>query len=382
MSLEFNDKAELLLTGQGFECAPIQGEIPDFLCKGKLGLWVEVKSLEEPDWAEDLAQAQHWLRERCSKVKTAGLADAYVSPDRSLCDERDIKIALGLAERALQHQGARSRHAVIPADPVYERFVTITVPSEDGEEVFYCCRSRSGRYGRPYSGYGFGLREPAVIVDEHGVTEQTSARELHLYDDNFRIAISVLPSDQGFRLRRVIPRGMAREITDVERVRRAATKANGQFKNACDQHADLPCLLIVFDDTGFGCEPASLGALYGDRQVIWPPDDQRLGRLHYGPNGFWNEKKNRTTSAACYVRGSARPLMVHNFWATHQLPTGLLDASEYVPQEDGTFRVFSASNIRSVFIGAMPSTTTTIIQCIASIPSEITPVTRYDCLFR
>ena len=343
MSLDYNDKAQALLGAHGFECLPepdwVKGEVPDFLCRGRAELWVEVKSLDDPDSKKALARAFGWLRQRCTSVVSTGQADAFVSDDAL---ERDVKAVLRLADRALRDEinsdaYPSKLYALVPNDPEYGEFVMIRVSAEAEEEVFYSCRSNSGRYGRPHSGDQFGLEEPARVITNRGMIEEMSARELHLWDDDFRIALSLLPTNEQFHIRRCIRRGMAQGISDVERIRKHASKANRQFKSACDQFP-LPCLLMVFDDTGFGDGSSFLAALYGDRQAIWPLNQDNVS-LHYGPNGFWNQNKNRSTSAACYVRQGARPLLVYNFWATHPLPRGLLDATEYVPQPDGTFEI-------------------------------------------
>ena len=64
------------------------------------------------------------------------------------------------------------------------------------------------------------------------------------------------------------------------------------------------------------------------------------GLLYYGRNGFWNETKNTTVSAAVYFRKDNKPILIHNHWAESPLPQGLLDCREYMPQDNGTFAIF------------------------------------------
>jgi hypothetical protein len=90
--------------------------------------------------------------------------------------------------------------------------------------------------------------------------------------------------------------------------------------------------LFVAEDVTF------LSAFYGDHQITWSLNEAEQSSEGFGPNGVWSETQNRTTSAACYVRNRAPPILVHNYWASRPLPEGLLGGVEYRMRDDGTFQ--------------------------------------------
>jgi hypothetical protein len=342
MSLQYNHEAEQLLSEQGYYCEPepawVDGEVPDFLCRGKAELWVEVKSFREPD-LEAAGRVAEWLNEQSHKFQATGRADAFISDETS---QKDIKHVLRLADRALQEAAASGApphrlYAVVPSNPEYDRFIKINLQMQDEEEILYSCRSSTGRYGRPLSHSRIDRKQVVIVTDDQGETLEILAQQLGLLDDDFRLALALQSTSDPFRVSSVMSRGAAPSpIRKVNKIRAQARDANRKFKNAC-KYRNVACLMMIFDDTPLGDEESFLGAFYGDLQVTWPVHGQAGPALHFGPNGFWNQGQNRTTSAACYLRKSTQPMLIHNCWARTKLPTGLVAAIEHVPQEDGTF---------------------------------------------
>ena len=74
-----------------------------------------------------------------------------------------------------------------------------------------------------------------------------------------------------------------------------------------------------------------------NQAVAWSARGGDETRQGFGRNGAWGEAKNRTTSAACYVRNNEPPVLVHNYWARMRLPEGLSGGVEYRMRGDSTF---------------------------------------------
>jgi hypothetical protein len=218
--------------------------------------------------------------------------------------------------------------------------VRITVNTSNGRLVLHCCMSRTGCYGAPIGTGSIDWEAFACVVSDDGSERQVRARELALEKhDAFVLALRILTRDgPGFAVQGATGSGLATRLPTVRKTRRAARDANEQFRNAC-QHRELPCLLMVFqDDLLVADDEDFLSAFYGDLQITWPRDDAEQSSMGFGPNGIWSEMKNRTTSAACYVRNGASPILVHNYWARRPVPEGLLGGVEYRMRDDGSFQ--------------------------------------------
>jgi hypothetical protein len=228
---------------------------------------------------------------------------------------------------------------IIPNDPDYGEHVRITAQVKDGVEVFHCCKSITGRYGRPLGGGFLVSQGCATVTEKDGSSRELSVGELGLFNDDFLVGLDLASTNKPFEVTGVMRTGGAIWLPNVRKFRKAAERANKQFGNAC-KYREVPCLLMLFhDDVLVSDDEAFISAFYGDLQATWTVgsanDDTTLS---FGPNGFWGPEKNRTTSAACYVRNRAAPIMVHNFWAKNRLVPRLLGCVEYVPLEDGTFK--------------------------------------------
>ena len=345
MSINHNDAAEALLSGRGFRCEAepewVDGRTPDFLCTDRTEFWAEVKSLEDPD-AQRLLSKFTRLREREHAVRHDGRVLAVASDDAS---DRDFKSALAIVDHALasspdKNVPSAEEIVLIPRDPEYGRHVRITLNTSDGRLVLHCCMSRTGCYGAPMSGASsIDWEEFACVVSDDGSKRQVRARELGLDRyDAFVLALRILTRDgPGFAVQGAMGSGLASKLPTVRKIWKAARDANDQFKNAC-RHRDLPCLLMIFqDDLLVAEDEVFLSAFYGDLQITWPRDNAEQSSLGFGPDGVWSETQNRTTSAACYVRNRAPPILVHNYWTSKPLPKGLLGGVEYRMGDDGTF---------------------------------------------
>ena len=343
MSLLYNDIAERLLSVHELESEPepewVSGRVPDFYCTGRIALWVEVKSLAVPKEIEVSGRALQWFRERSETVRYHGKAFAVVSDDMS---QRDVKLALRIVDRLLgrmkgQEASPGRVFIVIPKDPEYDRFVRIEAQSDSGLEVYHCCRSASGKYGRPFLGGEISTDRRAIVIDEDEQSREAWPGDLGLFNDDFRLALEVNPADKPFSVYAVTARGIAKPIPTVKKIREDAADANKKFVNAC-KYCEAPCLLMVFhDDLLVSDDIAFQSVFYGNMQVHFSTDPAEDDLpLSLGQDGVWGPDKNRTTSAACYIRNNAAPIVVHNYWAKNRLPTGLFGCVEYVPKKDGS----------------------------------------------
>ena len=265
--------------------------------------------------------------------------------------QRDVKRALYLvANRVLsrikaEEASSRRVYVVIPKDPEYDRFVRFEVQCDSILEVFHCCRSSSGKYGRPFLvDSDLSMDRRVCVTEDDGQSYEAWPDELGLFNDNFLLALKVESSDKPFSVYAVMGRGPAKPIPNVKKIREDAAYANKQFRDAC-KHREAPCLLMVFHDGPLvSSDVAFQSVFYGNMQVHFSTDPtQKYLPLSLGQDGVWGPDKNRTTSAACYVRNNGTPIIVYNFWAKNPLPTGLINCVEYLPREDGSFQVLGFS---------------------------------------
>jgi hypothetical protein len=204
------------------------------------------------------------------------------------------------------------------------------LPTSNGNFVLHCCMSRTGHYGAPLSVARSIGDEFACVLSDDGTERQVRARELGLdKHDDILLALQILTrKGPGFKVHGAMGSGLASRLPHVQKFRNAARDANNQFKNAY-RHRALPCLLMLFQDGPLVAEDETfLSAFYGDHQVTWVLSDPERSWQSFGPNGVWSEAKNRTTSAACYVRNGAPSILVHNYWGVERFPEGLLGGME------------------------------------------------------
>jgi hypothetical protein len=84
-----------------------------------------------------------------------------------------------------------------------------------------------------------------------------------------------------------------------------------------------------------------VAAHYGDLTYAFPQGRPREGRVFFGRNGIFGPHKNRSVSALSLIRNDTYPFTVHNYWAYHPLPAGLLGGKEAIRRTDGRFEITS-----------------------------------------
>ncbi|MEQ8195032.1 MAG: hypothetical protein RIB59_11145, partial [Rhodospirillales bacterium] len=227
---------------------------------------------------------------------------------------------------------------IIPNAPVYGNIIKIVAQGDAGREIFYCCQSITGKYGRPYIGEEINPSIPAKVFSSDGKVSEIMPDKLGLFSDDFLLALRLFPGSDQFSIKSLSGIGGATELSNVKKIRRISDRANQQFRDAC-LAKNIPCFLMIYHNDIFASEDeAFISAFYGDLTAVFSRDPKVQNvDLHYGLNGIWSPEKHRTTSAACYVRNAAKPVVVHNIWAKHKLPEGIFKCTEYVPKEDGTF---------------------------------------------
>jgi hypothetical protein len=330
MSIEKNEIAELLLREAGFHPEPepawvTSGEVPDFFCAAPCDLWVEVKAIDDTERFYMRAQQMQWFRERTSKITERGSAYALVS---NVATQRHIKAAMALARDALRAGSAKPSsagglYAIVPNEPDFSARVHITIETRSGTELLVCFKSESGKYGRPILGDELEGDPIVVLAESDGKTTTARASDLGLHDDDFLVGLSLRSDDKPFEIEGVLPTGPARILTTTQTVRRAASKANSQFKNAC-RFRNAPCLLMVFEDGVLVQDPrAFASAFYGNLRVRWPSANDTDRKVVFEGDGVWGPQKNTTISAACLVRNDGHPIVIPNPWAALRIPAGI-----------------------------------------------------------
>lgn len=338
--------AARLLSRHGFTCETepvwVTGKRPDFFCTGTSEFWVEVKTLDEPIETKRSGEILTWLDAEATRVRNTGFADAIVADD---ADKRDVVAALRLADRALAQstlkRPPRRTFVVIPTDPDYTKFVRIEVEAEDGLEIFHCCESISGRYGRPIFGPELRYDTPAILRTQTGEKITRLVDELGLYDDQMRLGLELERSDESFYIASVRRQGGMWESRNKSRIRDAISEANAQLRNG-RKFRRAPSLALIYPRGLFIPQNrVFFSALFGDDVVRYSISSSataiKMEDQYYAGNGVWNSKKNTSTSAACLIRNDEEPLIVHNYWAQAPLPKRLLGGTEYLPRADGTF---------------------------------------------
>lgn len=340
--------AERLLSLRGFRCEAepdwVTGKRPDFFCSGPAEFWVEVKTLDEPIETKRPGEILTWLNAEASRVQNNGFADATVSDD---ANKRDVVAALRLADRALAQstlkRPPRRTFVVIPSDPDYARFVRIEVEAEDGLEIFHCCESISGKYGRPIIAPELRYDTPAILTTQTGEKIVRPVDEIGFFDDQMRLGLELERNDESFHIASVMRQGGMWLSRSKSRIRDAISEANAQLRSG-RKFRRIPSLVLIYQRGLFmPRNRVFFSALLGDDAVRYSISSSakaiKLEDQYFAENGVWNSRKNTSTSAACIVRNDEEPLPVHNYWAQDSLPKGLMGGIEYVPRDDGTFEL-------------------------------------------
>lgn len=353
MTVDSIRAVQALLERSGLVCQPEpdlpKGRKPDFYCSGAAEIWVEVKSLDAEPHFVLMGRWFDLLHERASKVRAQGSAWAYVSSE---INDRDAKIVMELAARGLSNSSPfqhtlRHRYAIVPLDPDYQNFIRILVPTIDGFDEIVCCRSFSNKYGRPYGAAEIDVTKSAIIFDQNKEQASISPIMLGVEEDNYRVALELIPGAELFHLASVSLREGTHYGRNKERLRGAVAEANAQLSNACN-YKSIPCLVIVTQEGPIVAhDTVLLASVYGDHELIFSRQTFEIESQRFSRNGAWNPQKNKTTSALCYIPNNGVPVLVHNAWAYRPFPRGLIAAREFVLREDGRFDEIPAPSLHN-----------------------------------
>lgn len=338
-----NARAEALLEKCGikFECEPawiLEGQKPDFYCRGRPNFWCEVKTLGRLPDSKDQSDALAELRNRTSGIFLPGYGIAYIS---SALNHRDAKAVAHLVKRAVRRfQDSDSPQvtiALIPSDGRRDEFVRFSIATKDHAKVeIHSAASLSGMYGVPHDMVPEPYDQLIKLRFSSGVERELSAEEVVKSIEDFRVAVVIFSSDMIFDVVTVMITGGMRRLDNSSRIRDTVGEANDQFKNAI-KYKTAPCLLMIFHD-GLDVPDDVIikSALYGNLQFQFPKGSPEKGKWIVNEDGAWNSTKNRTTSAVMYVRNSGEPLIIHNYWADRPLPAGIFLCRE-VAATNGKF---------------------------------------------
>jgi hypothetical protein len=131
----------------------------------------------------------------------------------------------------------------------------------------------------------------------------------------------------------------ARDVGATKRIRKAIRAANRQLK-AGQRHRNAPAVLVIYDTTFPTPDDRMIrSAMFGDLVYVFPRDDFADGELRFGKNQAWQKGKHRSMSALCYLRDGAIPITLHNPWANTKLPIGVFRGREYVPDDEGNYKL-------------------------------------------
>ncbi len=341
-----NQKAKEWLESLGFSCEEepewvIQGQKPDFFCQGPLDLWIEVKTLGPEKRFEQLGDVHVELRRRAADINAVGSGFAWA---KLPMETRDAKQIMQLVDRELAKEGVNLATVklivMVPEEPIYSNFVRFSFETDERKTAtISSVASASGKYGWPGYLEPYSYRQDLELRYSDGRIETKPLREITTFDDNVRLAVELFPSEKPFHILSTAPIGSAARVRTVERIREAVSDANSQSKNGCNYKPSPSMVIIFHDDVLVAEDEMVVAALYGDLAYTARSDNFQDGRLVFTSNGVFAPKKNTTTSAMCYVRNNARPLIVYNLWASRPLPPGSMTARSIVPSRDGSFSV-------------------------------------------
>ena len=344
MSNEWNDRAEVFLAGLGFQCEaepdwlPSDGQKPDFFCSGPMDLWVEVKAFLPEK--RDLHMLRLWddLKQRALTIEGEGWAHANIGKQAT---EKDTKTGAKLLAEAIAHP-ERSNSAevllAIPNNPDYRRRAEFAYTSAQGRVWMISCLAKDGVYGCPYALEPSSWQQTIEVISEGDHIAFGPAYEI-LHSAEVRLAIRVIPGQEPFHLRSVSVAEGARDVGATKRIRKAIRAANRQLK-AGQRHRNAPAVLVIYDTTFPTPDDRMIrSAMFGDLVYVFPRDDFADGELRFGKNQAWQKGKHRSMSALCYLRDGAIPITLHNPWANTKLPIGVFRGREYVPDDEGNYKL-------------------------------------------
>jgi hypothetical protein len=315
------------------------GQKPDFYCVGRQTFWCEVKTLERTEDTKQLGRALAQLRARVSTVSGTGQGIAYIGNRLS---HRHAKVVTHLVKRAVNRfrdpDAPASVIALIPRHPDCSKFVRFAISTRDSAKVeFHSCVSSSGKYSSPSRMLPEPYDQTTLMRFSSGEERGVPAGDVVEPADDFHVAIVIDNADRPFDIIAAMPTGAARRLKNPERIRGAVSDANDQFRNAIKYKA-APCVLLIFHD-GLDVPDESIikSALYGNLKYAFSKERPGEGRLILDRDGAWNPGKNRTTSAAVYVRNNGEPLVIHNYWAQQPLRAGMFACREVAALRNGAF---------------------------------------------
>jgi len=338
-------KAEAFLKRCEFDCErePFwvkEGQKPDFFCTGKKSLWVEVKTLGDTPLDEKRAHLWKSLKHRESSVSAKGSAYASAS---EYATEKDIKVALKLAEILITEWKERKQtwgHAfsLIPFDPIYENNIKLTFESDEGPVTVLSCESETGKYELPSLIKPKSYEEIVSLSNKEG----EKIRDVPFYEleesGMALISLELYPDAETFEIKSLMVGGDF-GVRNILRIRDSVKKARRQLNNG-KKYKEAPSLVLIFQDGLL--VPSDIlipSAFYGDLTYSFPRGALEKGDYYYGRNGVFGPDKNRSISAVSLIRNNTMPFTVHNYWAYHLLPPGLLGGKEVSCNNEGRFEV-------------------------------------------
>ena len=354
--LKFNSETENWLEKQGCIVTPEdklgleEGEQkPDFLCeKDGVSFWVEVKSIDIPEWFQDQIQYYDKFKSNEKKVKKPGKAFIKIADKIT---EKQIKVILQMIDNVLSLPSfplnkGENHYVIIPKNPLpaYNEFINIEYETSRGKEILYSVKSKLGKYSRNGLGRELLLNTKIKFTDSNQSKSEGDlfgfGTSLGLFDDsNFLISVELLKGESEFRICSIGP-AFAEESANKKTTRNSSKKARVQFKSANEKLGEKPSVVIFHQDNIFAVtEERFISAFYGDLTFEWSGGESMNKSFFYGKNGFWNPNKNTTVSAAIYFRKNEKPILVHNYWAKLRFPSDMLICKELIPENNGTFKV-------------------------------------------
>jgi hypothetical protein len=299
-----NERAEAWLRGLGFDPEPEpawieRGRKPDFFARAASPLWVEVKTLAEDDFREQMGLAWDDLRARCAQARGSGGLHSLLGRFDERANKCTVSMAAALSART--HVGGAIYVIMIPGDPVYGTRHQIEYETESGERVVQLGpASESGRYTHYPSLEPRNWQVQTTLL--HSPGESTTAPLFRHFGARipFLLATRIFPDGEPLRSRSV-GSGEARRVNIADRIRDVVGDANRQLRNG-QSYAVAPGVVAIYDD--HNAAPIGemlLTALFGDLTVPVSRDGGDAGQAFFGQNGILRPDKTRGVSAVRYT---------------------------------------------------------------------------------